>query len=124
MAQAIAVDDANQARSEADVDPEVVQARAGRGGQTAAGGGFAIAADEIQPPATIAEVAQAFQHRRVLADTVVGLDPVREEVAEQHEPGRWALGQQVEPPRERLAALAEVDIARHVQDRCVSHARG
>ncbi len=115
VAQAVAVDDAQAAAPQAQVQA-ADQADPGGAFQASAGDDLAITPDHIHPPASFAQSLEPVQHRGVAGHRTVGIQPIFEEIPQQHQVGRMALRQLVQPGSEGARAILQVDIAGNEQD--------
>ena len=115
MAQAVTVDDTQTAAPQVQVQA-ADQADPGGTFQATAGDHLAIAPNDIDPPARLAQGLQSVQHRGVTGHGSVGIQPIFEEIPQQHQMGRVAFRQLVQPGGKRADAVLEMDIAGDEQD--------
>ena len=109
--QAVAVDDPDSALTQLQIQPRPVQGAAARRGQPATCCHLAVPAHQIEPPASGGEGAQAGEDLGIAFDRIRGLQPILEEITEDHQPRRRQAGEPVEELRERAVARAQMDVA-------------
>lgn len=118
VAEAIAMHDPQAHVAEREIEAMPVHAAASGGFQAAARHRFAIALYEIEAPSRTRQISQTAENAGVARQGAVGLQPVLEEVAQDHQAGGRHPGQAVEEGGEgSRPVVAEMDIAQDIDGR-------